>query len=448
MGYCNSEKPKIFELTDDPNICVLSYNRYKRCPHGLERLSDCSCKRPCHDGGYTRDPYRDFVCTRKDSTVLISPSNSKLLTVNVRLQPAADGLQLSYSYSIERDISVSILKILYRKMKGHRAMALPDIVLDADGSPQHVDIKPLHPGRSYLFKVTLFYEHNDNMENRTIQMIGTAQPNPVRNLTSSYNSESIQLSWKIPHQSEQDRYGVEYRPVRRNRKPGWIHNTTRQCNFTISHPFPGEEYELRVYSISNAINSLESTTCLVIPPLPPQELHVHFPSPTDVDVFWFTNDSRSHVEKWYLTYNTSNGDGDHMDVSYPDHGGRVVASLANVQRGYIYNIFVYGVVGDVRSTLPVYSEVKIPGLKEDLPETSKHLWIIYIVGVLVLLLIAVIVLVKKVPLICNFRNNIQIERLVTFLKGGSTLNLNIANEAVQEALNDIADDSEESDDER
>jgi hypothetical protein len=41
MGYCNSEKPKIFELTDDPNICELSYNRYKRCPHGLERLSGC-----------------------------------------------------------------------------------------------------------------------------------------------------------------------------------------------------------------------------------------------------------------------------------------------------------------------------------------------------------------------------------------------------------------------
>jgi hypothetical protein len=60
-------------------------------------------------------------------------------------------------------------------MKGHRAMALPDIVLDADGSPQHVDIKRLFPGRSYLFTVTLFYEHNDNMENRTIQMIGTAR---------------------------------------------------------------------------------------------------------------------------------------------------------------------------------------------------------------------------------------------------------------------------------
>jgi hypothetical protein len=72
------------------------------------------------------------------------------------------------------------------------------------------------------------------------------------------------LSWKIPHQSEQDRYGVEYRPVRRNRKPGWIHNITRQCNITISHPFPGEEYELRVYSISNSTNSLETTTCLVI----------------------------------------------------------------------------------------------------------------------------------------------------------------------------------------
>ncbi|XP_053392279.1 uncharacterized protein LOC128554963, partial [Mercenaria mercenaria] len=374
IDYCNAEKPKIFKLTDYSDTCYLAYEReHPPCPPGTERLSDCSCADLCSDG-YVRDPTNDFKC--KISSQLLVSTDEDLFRTKINIEHHAEGLRLSWRFSFENGICVNILKVKYRKAGRIREHSLDDIILD-NGYPEHIDIEPLFPGKTYVIIVKVIYEHDGNLRNITLQRTGTVRPNPVDNLTVRFTGRNIELRWETPKGSRHDHYSVEYRMVRRNRKPSWLNNTTRDCKYTLHHPFPGEEYEIRVHSVSSRTSSVDRAVSLVIPPLPPETLHDHFPSPSthDVTVFWFKNDTRSHVEKWNLRYNSSNGDNGQMDIPLPDNGNRVQATFSNFQSGQTYRIFVYSLVGAMWSAVPVHIDIKIP-VKEENGGVHNVMWII------------------------------------------------------------------------
>ncbi|XP_053396682.1 uncharacterized protein LOC128556246 [Mercenaria mercenaria] len=451
IGYCNAEKPKIFELIDESDTCYSTYEREHRpCPPGKERLPDCSCEDLCNDG-YVRDSANDFEC--KISSKLFVSTDVELFRMKIIIQQYAAGLRLTWDFSFENGICVKALKVTYWEADKLREISLDDIILTNE-YPKHTDIEPLFPGQTYVVKVQIVYDHDGNLRNITLQRTRTMRPNPVENVTVCFTGGNVELKWETPRRSMQDHYSVEYRMVRRNRKPSWLNNRTRDCKYTLQHPFPGEEYDFRVYSVSNRTSSEDKTIGLVVPPLPPHKLHRHFPSPstTDVIIFWFKNDTRSHVEKWNLRYNLSNGDNYHMDIPLPDDGNHVQATLSDFRRGQTYSVLVYSLVGDVCSAVPARIDVKIP-VKEE-KGVPIFVWLI-LGGILIFLAAAVIFLVvlvlRKVSVINHVSNIFNINRLQANVNNDiGDLNIPLA-DVIHDALNNnnnaaISDDSSDSED--
>jgi hypothetical protein len=91
---------------------------------------------------------------------------------------------------------------------------------------------------------------------------------------------------------------------------------------------------------------------ICVAPLPPAEIRIETLAYTahNYEVSWSKYDSKSHVEEWLLSYNSSKDNGKEIYLSWSASGERISYKLNDLQGEQTYTVMVKGKVKDVFST--------------------------------------------------------------------------------------------------
>ncbi|XP_060582891.1 uncharacterized protein LOC132739245 [Ruditapes philippinarum] len=388
-GKCNPNKPKLFEFSEVDDGCSSNFDI--RCPSGQDRLSDCSCEDKCQEGS-VRNATNDFKCEPS------SPQETKF-TPQLIVKSSTKKLQVSWTFPENSHTVVNFIEIGYKAVKAARMKKMSPISGASDPS---IDIDGLIPGQLYYIQATFYYNSDNESETKFVDVYTATNPLPILNLKSELHGRNVTLFWDEPINSVHGQFKIEYKMVARNPKTSWNQVMTTFNNRSFERLFPGEEYEFRVYAVSNTSLS-EKTTCnQIIPPLPPAEIRIETLAYTahNYEVSWSKYDSKSHVEGWLLSYNSSDDNGKEINVSRSASGERIYYKLNGLQGEQTYTVMVKGKVKDVFST-PTISTIETPrDLRDEIDHSVRSVaTVVYAIGIAVILVavgvVAVIAILLK-----------------------------------------------------
>ena len=65
----------------------------------------------------------------------------------------------------------------------------------------------------------------------------------------------VEVDWSSPDESVWDHFFIQYRPSLQNPDAPWVQNSTYSTNLTLTDLFPGERYEIEVYTVNKDVRS-------------------------------------------------------------------------------------------------------------------------------------------------------------------------------------------------
>ncbi|XP_060582904.1 uncharacterized protein LOC132739255 [Ruditapes philippinarum] len=400
--YCNPYKHKLFILTNETDPCTLRLN--KLCPARMDRLSDCSCAEKCKEG-WVRDPMGDFKCKLNDTNIPIH-SNKQTIPTNIEENFQVTNLTVSAHYSnlrvawcvaIGAEISLKHIELTYRASGNATINDMPN--LHPEGDCQCHDVRNLMPGKKYIislsFMIRYFYTDDVIVPVKMLKS-GVTTPKPVEELNATLTGKTVTLEWYIPVNCHFDKFLVE-------EKGNVIEAYDTRYSVTLSDAFPGEKYTWRVSTISNGVKSSTREVVIILPPLPPDELHEFLVRGGDLDsereIIWFKNDAMSKVEGYYVSYNSTAAGISRRDiyVAVPYAQNKIRYQLVDLKPGMQYDITVISQVDGVNSTYPTRRLISIP-----YDDVVKDTLLFALICMIVLLLY---LLVKQYDALVSSNNN-------------------------------------------
>ncbi|KAL4233316.1 hypothetical protein ACF0H5_007998 [Mactra antiquata] len=216
------------------------------------------------------------------------------------------------------------------------------------------EILNLLPGGTYTVMVQAWQNISGATAGSSIQHYdGTTQPKPVEGLTANVlDSFTIKLDWDAPSDSSQGHYVIKHRPSLRNPDALWVTNSTQITQLTLSDLFPGEKYEIEVYTVSNSVSSDVMIIHVVIAPLSPRSVSVLSDDITlnSIKLQWWYNDTATYVQSWLISYHDDKGSEVNITMIPDPPTARIIEyTINNLVPGFTYNMSVQAVVLDFTS---------------------------------------------------------------------------------------------------
>lgn len=336
LDYCYAEGPSLFELVDLTSPCYPAYTRgHNTCPAGFERKFDCACQPRC-EGNEMRDPEDDFKCERQSDRITLE---------HMLVTPYGSGFRFEWNIPQSKDLIVNSVQIAYKSTDSEETKITESLTSVIHWNR---DVTGLSPGKLYSISASCNYTYKEMSHNASRNFHVATRPEPVVNLTLTFDGGTIFLFWAAPKGSWQDYYIIDHRAIRRNPFSSWKSSKTPNVTFTLHDTFPGEEYEFRVFGVSNGTSSTKIKAVCIVPPLSPEKLIHYFKSST-LTIEWYHDEKRTRVENYRLLMISSDGKVQ-KEVKPPENGGHVEKILLDIRPGRTYNVTVQSLVADVVST--------------------------------------------------------------------------------------------------